>query len=118
MPSALASVFGLLVPLWIVVILLGRRVDRGRVLRVVAAGAFVGLVGAICFIELRRYGLVDADGLHGGFRWTDALRFFLVGATAAWFVDVFDDRTATDGKRSGAQEKVEPTSRRSTRPAG
>lgn len=96
MLAPLTSVFVLFVPLWIALLFLGRSGHRRRALRVLAAGAFVGFVGSICFIELRRYGLLGAA--MGGMetRLEDLARFVLVGSTAAWIVDLLDARFAPE----------------------
>lgn len=97
MSHSFPELVGLLVPWWILLVHASKRssVSLGGCL---LAAVFVGFVGAVCQIELRRYGWLDAspESVSGlGFRFLDLLRFGLAGATAAWAVQVASSRLIT-----------------------
>jgi hypothetical protein len=93
------------VPLWILL------VHRGplRPGHLLVAGAFVGLVGAICFVELRRYGHLPATG--GAvvpfleIRLEDALRFACLGVSGA----LAAGRTLERWGRRPGERSADPT---------
>ena len=93
----MSPLVGLLIawlPLWVVLYACSRTVRPGRLL---LGAAFVGFVGAICFVEFRRYGLLEeaAGGIALpllGLRLADLVRFALLGLSATWTAGVVLER--------------------------